>query len=194
MVILRCIKIICTIKQTSQANPDPSVKNLLDNVKVKWCAYFTEFPPIYAIAAILDPGVKLEGLTNLLTFCYDQLGVNFDVPYYVNKCKFILERLCKDYGVVIQPQPVGSSMGTSRFGILGPFLRKQRPDGLGSSSSSSSSSSNVGIGEYLTYQFETEENFHIIQWWKNHSSKFPSKNCKGYPCNSCFNHCLRVCF
>ncbi|KAL2935017.1 putative AC transposase, partial [Bienertia sinuspersici] len=21
--------------------------------------------------------------------------------------------------------------------------------------------------------FETEENFHIIQWWKNHSSKFP---------------------
>ncbi|KAL2929454.1 putative AC transposase [Bienertia sinuspersici] len=94
-VILECIKIICTIKQTSLANPGVAVKRLLDNMKVKWCAYFTEFPPIYAIAAILDPGVKLEA--------------------------------------VIQPQPVGSSMGASRFGILGPVLKKSRPDGLDSS-------------------------------------------------------------
>ncbi|KAL2894581.1 putative AC transposase, partial [Bienertia sinuspersici] len=93
-VILECIKIICTIKQTSLANPGAAVKRLLDNMKVKWCAYFTEFPPIYAIAAILDPGVKLE------------------------------ERLCEDYGAVIQPQSVGSSMGASRFGILGPVLKK----------------------------------------------------------------------
>ncbi|KAL2938942.1 Arginine--tRNA ligase [Bienertia sinuspersici] len=104
--------------------PNIHMVNLLDNMKVKWCAYFNEFPPIYAIAAILDPGVKLEGLTNLLNFYYDQLGVSFDVPYYVNKCKIILERLCEDYGAVIQPQPVGSSMGISRFGILGPILKK----------------------------------------------------------------------
>ncbi|KAL2892719.1 putative AC transposase, partial [Bienertia sinuspersici] len=141
-VILECIKIICTIKQTSLANPGATVKRLLDNMKVKWCAYFTEFPPIYVIAAILDPGVKLE------------------------------ERLCEDYGAVIQPQSVGSFKGASRFGILGPVLKKSRPDGPGSSSSSSSST-NIGIGEYLTYQFETEEKFHIIQWWKNHFSKFP---------------------
>ncbi|KAL2901508.1 putative AC transposase, partial [Bienertia sinuspersici] len=123
MVILECIKIIFTIKQTSLANPGPSIKRLLDNVKVKWCAYFAEYPPIYVIVAILDPSVKLE------------------------------ESLCEDYGAVIQLQPVRSSM-----------------DGL---ASSSPSSLNIVIGEYLTYQFETEENFHIIQWWKNHSSKFP---------------------
>ncbi|KAL2925751.1 Zinc finger BED domain-containing protein DAYSLEEPER [Bienertia sinuspersici] len=76
MVILECIKIICTIKQTSQANLDPFVKDLLDSMKVKWCAYFNEFPHIYAIAAILDPGDKLQGLTNLLTFYYEQLGFN----------------------------------------------------------------------------------------------------------------------
>ncbi|KAL2944339.1 putative AC9 transposase, partial [Bienertia sinuspersici] len=120
MVILECIKIICTITQTTQANPDPSVKDIRDNMKVKWCAYFNEFPPIYAIAAILYPGVKLQ-----------------------------------DYGAVIQPQPVGSSMDTSRFGFVGPVLKKQRPDRSGPSSSSS----NV-------------EDFHIIQWWKNHPSKF----------------------
>ncbi|KAL2903707.1 putative AC transposase, partial [Bienertia sinuspersici] len=106
MVILECIKIICTIKQTSLANPSPSVKRLLDNKKV----------------------------SNL-------------------KC--ILERLCEDYGAVIQPQLVGSSMGASRFGILGLVLKKSRPNGSGSSSSSS----NI-------------EDFHITQWWKNHSSKF----------------------
>ncbi|KAL2935573.1 Zinc finger BED domain-containing protein RICESLEEPER 2, partial [Bienertia sinuspersici] len=120
MVILECIKIICTIKQTSLANPGAAVKRLLDNMKVKWCAYFTEFSPIYAITAILNPGVKLEGLTNLLTFYYQHLDVQFDVPYYVNNCKRILKRLCEDYGAVIQPQPVGSSMGASRFGILEP--------------------------------------------------------------------------
>ncbi|KAL2923512.1 putative AC transposase [Bienertia sinuspersici] len=59
ILILECIKIIHSIKQTSQANPDPFVKNVLDNMKEKWYAYFIEFPHIYGIAAILDPGVKL---------------------------------------------------------------------------------------------------------------------------------------
>ncbi|KAL2922587.1 Zinc finger BED domain-containing protein RICESLEEPER 3 [Bienertia sinuspersici] len=129
MVIFECTKIICTINTTSMANSDPSVKDLLDKMKVKWCAYYNKFPTIYAIAAILDPGVKLQGLTNLLTFYYEQLNVNFDGPSYVNKCKRFLERLCQDYGAVIQPQPIGSSMGASRFWILGPILKKQRPDG-----------------------------------------------------------------
>ncbi|KAL2942171.1 putative AC9 transposase, partial [Bienertia sinuspersici] len=40
-----------------------------------------------------------------------------------------------------------------------------RPESIGSFSR--------GVDEYLSYQFETEDDFHIIQWWKNHSSKFP---------------------
>ncbi|KAL2922191.1 AP-3 complex subunit mu-2 [Bienertia sinuspersici] len=59
MVILECIKIICTIKETSMAYLDPSVKDLLDNMKVNWCVYFNEYHTLYAIATILDPGVKL---------------------------------------------------------------------------------------------------------------------------------------
>ncbi|KAL2931917.1 Transposable element Hobo transposase, partial [Bienertia sinuspersici] len=89
MVMLECIKIIQSIKQPSQANPAPFDKNVLDNMMEKWYAYFTEFPPIYVTAAILNPGVKLQ------------------------------ERLCEDYEVVIQPNPVGSSKGKSRFGFLG---------------------------------------------------------------------------
>ncbi|KAL2937404.1 putative AC transposase [Bienertia sinuspersici] len=61
-VTLEFIKILCTIKKTSLANPGAAVKRILYNMKVKWCAYFAEFPLIYSIAAILDPGVKLEGI------------------------------------------------------------------------------------------------------------------------------------
>ncbi|KAL2901406.1 Zinc finger BED domain-containing protein RICESLEEPER 2 [Bienertia sinuspersici] len=154
MMILDCIKIIHSIKETSVANPDPSIKNVLDSMKDKWYAYFKEFPPIYGIAAILDPGIKLQGLTNLLNCYYDQLGINYDVPYHVNKCKIILQGLCEDYGAMIQPQPIGSSTGKSRSGFLGPVLVKQRPYG-----SCPPSSSNL-------------EDFHISQWWKNHCSKF----------------------
>ncbi|KAL2902138.1 putative AC9 transposase [Bienertia sinuspersici] len=108
-------------------------------MKDKWYAYFTEFPPIYGIATILDLGVKLQGLTNLLTYYYDQLGMIYDVPNYI----WVSSSSC--------------GKTSTRFIII-------------PSSSSSSSPSNVGIDEYLSYQFD---DFHIIQWWKNHSSKFP---------------------
>ncbi|KAL2938656.1 hypothetical protein RDABS01_022105 [Bienertia sinuspersici] len=75
--------------------------NVLNSMKDKWYAYFTGFPPIYSVASILDPGVKLKGLTNLLTYYYEQLGIIYDVSYYVNKCKIILERLYEDYEAVI---------------------------------------------------------------------------------------------
>ncbi|KAL2937000.1 Type-2 restriction enzyme BsuMI component YdjA [Bienertia sinuspersici] len=93
MVILKCIKIIHSIRQTSEANPDASVKNVLDNMKGKWHTYFNEFPHIYGIVVIIDLGVKVEDYVNF-------------------------------YGAVIQPEPVNSSKGKSRFGFLGPVLKK----------------------------------------------------------------------
>ncbi|KAL2904034.1 putative AC transposase [Bienertia sinuspersici] len=78
--------------QNSKANPSAPTKNVLDTIKVKWHSYFNEFPHIYGIVVILDPGVKIN------------------------------ERLCELYGAVIQPEPVGSSSRCkSRFGFLGPF-------------------------------------------------------------------------
>ncbi|KAL2898518.1 putative AC transposase [Bienertia sinuspersici] len=71
MMIVGCIKIVHSIKETSEANPDPSVKNVLDNMKDKWYAYFTEFPPIYGIAAILDPGVKFQGIDEYLSYQFE---------------------------------------------------------------------------------------------------------------------------
>ncbi|KAL2942250.1 putative AC transposase [Bienertia sinuspersici] len=135
-------------------------------MKVKWYTYFNEFSHIYDIAAILDPGVKIDGLTKLLTFYYELLGITYDIAYHVNKYKFILDRY-ELYRYVNQPEFIGSSSrGKSRFGfVIGHVLKNQR-------TSSSSSSSSVGVDKYLYYQFETEDEFRIIQWWKNHSSTF----------------------
>ncbi|KAL2895023.1 putative AC transposase, partial [Bienertia sinuspersici] len=142
MIILKYIKIIYSIKQTFETNLGALMKNVLDSVKVKWHIYFNIFPYIYGIAAILDPRVKVERLTSLLYFYYESLGINYDVAYYVNNCKNILERLCELYGAVIQPKSVGSySKGKSRFGFHGLVLKMQRPDSSISSSSSSLSSS-----------------------------------------------------
>ncbi|KAL2896370.1 putative AC transposase, partial [Bienertia sinuspersici] len=142
MVILECIESVYSIKKTFESNPTAHVKNVLDRMKVKWHNYFKE-----------------------------SLGINYDVAYYVNYCKIILERLCELHGAVIQPELVGStSKGKLRFGFLGPALKKQQPDS--SSSSTTTTTTNVGVDEYLSYQFETEDDFHIIQWWKNHSLKF----------------------
>ncbi|KAL2929271.1 putative AC9 transposase, partial [Bienertia sinuspersici] len=139
MVILECIKIIHSINQTSTGNPNAAVKIIVDSMKVKWYSYFDEFPHIYGIAAILDPGVKVDGLANLLTFYYELLGINYDIAYYVNKCKTILDRLCELYRAVIQPE----------------FIHHHHQH------------------HHHHHQFETENDFHIIQRWKNHSSKFP---------------------
>ncbi|KAL2942313.1 Alpha-glucan water dikinase 2, partial [Bienertia sinuspersici] len=110
-VILVCTKIIHSISQTSASNPCATVKNVLDSIKVKFSTYFNEFPNIYGIAACLHPGIKIDGIT-------------YDVSYYLNKCKSILDRLCEHYGTVIQPKYIGSSFrGKSRFGsLLGPNL------------------------------------------------------------------------
>ncbi|KAL2899443.1 putative AC transposase, partial [Bienertia sinuspersici] len=143
MVILECTKIVHSIRETSQANCDPSTKDVLDSMKDKWHAYFTEFPPIYGIGVILDPGVKLEGMI-------------YDVPNYVNKCKLILERLCQYYEPVIQQEPIGSSKGKSGFGFLGQVVRKHRPD-------SSSSSSNVEYDFHIIQWLKNYSlKFHVL--------------------------------
>ncbi|KAL2934847.1 putative AC transposase, partial [Bienertia sinuspersici] len=108
-----------------------------------------------------------DNVTHIFSYIYEP-----NLHMVILECiKIILsikqtKRRCELYEAVIQPEPVGSSKGKSRFGFLGPDLKKQRPD------SSSSSSSNVGIDEYLSYEIETKDDFHIIQWWKNHSLKF----------------------
>ncbi|KAL2932618.1 Zinc finger BED domain-containing protein RICESLEEPER 3, partial [Bienertia sinuspersici] len=91
----------------------------------------------------------------VINFFYHQwLGIDYDINSYVNKFKSTLDRLYELYAVIIQPEFVGLLLRVSL-------------------DLDSSSSSSVGVDEYLSYQFETEDDFHIIQWWKNHSLRFP---------------------
>ncbi|KAL2930679.1 Thiamine-phosphate synthase [Bienertia sinuspersici] len=107
----------------------------LIGMKEKWHTHFNEFPHIYSVTAILNPGIKVERLANLFTIYYELLGIIYDVAYYVNKCKKVLERLCEFYGAVIQPELVGSS---SKARILKDILAKP------ASTIASESSSSVG--------------------------------------------------
>ena len=175
-VILECIKVVHAINQSVEVT---SISTVLTRMKSKWYAYFSEFPYIYGIAAILDPGVKTDGLTRLLTFYYSCLDIEYDIDSYVLQCKNILEKLHDHYTSIYQPDLVGiNSKSKSRFD---PFIssilnKKQRIPTSSSSSASSSTAPSMtvsSVDDYLSYQFETDENFHIIKWWKNHTIEFP---------------------
>ncbi|KAL2924957.1 putative AC transposase, partial [Bienertia sinuspersici] len=164
-VILECIKIVNSI---SEASYKSSISNILDRMKAKWCSYVSEFPHIYGIAAILDPGIKIDGLKSLLTFYYQRLGIEYNIDSYVIQCKTLLEKLYNHYASIYQQQSAGVSKPKGRWDpLLASILKKQR------TSSSSAFISSSGVDNYLSYQFETNDDFHIIKWWKDHTNKFP---------------------
>ena len=141
-------------------------------MKTKWCSYFGEFPYIYGIAVILDPGLKLDGLRSLLTYYYECLDLEFDINSYVAQCKIILDRLYEHCSTTYQPGPVAQPKPRSRDPFLASILKKTR----GSSSSSfgvGSAFEGSGMEDYLSYQFETNDDFRIITWWKHHAIQFP---------------------
>ena len=171
-VILECVKIINSIQSAGDIQ---SISDILQRMMAKWYSYFGQFPYIYGVAAILNPGVKLDGLTSLLTFYYESLGVSYDINAYVLQCKNILEQLYDYYASIYQPQSVGASRPSkSRWDpFVASILKKQRNTTPSSSSSSSAGASGTNVDDYLSYQFETNDDFHILKWWKNHSSEFP---------------------
>ncbi|KNA18900.1 hypothetical protein SOVF_066530 [Spinacia oleracea] len=143
----------------------------------KWCAYFNEFPVIYGIATILDPGVKAEGLVNLLEFYYGCLNLDYNVHAYIEKCKSVLGNLYDHYSSIYEPQSCGSAgNGTSgsRFNsALDKIIHKRIKSFV------SSSSSMTFINEYLSYQHETDESFQIVKWWQSHNQQFAEKRTQG---------------
>lgn len=171
LVVLEGIKIVHAIHEGSKNSEIPAVTDILWGMKVKWMSYFAEFPYIYGIAVILDPGLKLEGLRSLLTFYYETLGTDYDVDKYVNDCKTILDRLCEHYAGIYQPGQSSQPKPKNRDPFLASILRKGKS--RVPSTSSPSQDEGSGIDDYLSFQFETNENFHIIKWWHSHSVQFP---------------------
>ncbi|KAL2938363.1 hypothetical protein RDABS01_021813 [Bienertia sinuspersici] len=95
-----------------------AISDILGRMKAKWYIYFKEFLHIYGIAAILDPGVKTKGLTRLLTFYYQCLGIEYEIASYVSKCKTLLDKFYDHYESIYEPQSVGVSKGKSSLDPL----------------------------------------------------------------------------
>ena len=68
LVILETIKIVHSISEASKSGKIATISNILERMKAKWCAYFGEFPYIYGIVVILDPGLKLDALVEKFLF------------------------------------------------------------------------------------------------------------------------------
>ena len=119
-VIIECVSIVTTLREYEQ---NRHFSDIIFDMKVKWIEYFTEFPYIYGVACLLDPGVRMEGLENMLEHYYEVLGVQYDYTLYIRNCLNLLHRLIDIYTPktpnVVQPKPSGTSRFNSTIsGIL----------------------------------------------------------------------------
>lgn len=165
LVIVECIKVVHAINEELDVS---EIKVVLDSMKVKWFSYFVEFPYIFGVACILDQALKLDGLSNLLNFYYQCLGVSYDVGSYVLKCRHLLEKLHDHYVSIYDPDfvPTFRHANTVRFdSLITNILKKQKTIVFGSAC--------AGVDDYLSYQFETGSDFHILKWWKLKENQFP---------------------
>lgn len=167
LVIFNCVNIVKSFKQAE--SDEMGLTHVVLQMKAKWLNYFTDFPQIYGIACILDPSLKRMGLSNLLDYYYDMLGIQYDYEGYVESCVDVLRQLC----VVYNGQSSSSSSGPSmpkerRFdadwnSII--FRRRQ---------SSASSTVTKDLDDYLSYGVDSvDKDFNILNWWCSHSSQFP---------------------
>ena len=166
-VIMQCYDVVSCFVDCEEKVP--SLQTMVNYMRKKWCDYFVEFPYIYGIACILDPGVKDDGLINMLDAYYECLHINYDVNGYVNICKDLLSQLidiyAKNNGIDLDSSSnvnKPSRFPTKIARIIG---KKQK---------TSSKNATELVNEYLNYSFETNHmDFDILQWWRSRESTFP---------------------
>ena len=171
LVIMECISIVKCMTDC-EAN-EPCLKPVIFDMKIKWLGYFFDFPHIYGIAVLLDPGLKLNGLTNMLTYYYTTLGIEYDVKKYVDECISILTELYSLYGKDSNSSAAESSRPSKsrRFlnNALANIILKK------SSSTSDSSSASSIVTEFINSHHSTDdEDFNILHWWRDHAAQYPT--------------------
>ena len=93
-VIIECVNNVTTLREYEN---NDYFSAIIFDMKVKCIEYFTNFSYIYGIACLLDPGVRKEGLENMLEHYYEVLGVSYNHAIYVQYCLDLLYRLVDMY-------------------------------------------------------------------------------------------------
>ena len=170
-VIIECVSIVTTLREYEE---DRHFSNIIYDMKVKWIEYFTDFPYIYGIACLLDPGVRQEGLENMLEHYYKVLGVSYDHVLYVTNCLNLLHRLIDMYlpstETAIPPKTSSSNRFNSK--MLGIITKKQKVR-ISTTSAPVASASTTMLREFFSYNYELDEDFEILTWWRSHEIQFP---------------------
>ena len=76
LVISEKITILYQLVNHSHNDINGFLKPILEDMMEKWNKYFYDFPYVYGIETILDPSLKTENITKLISFYYHSLVVH----------------------------------------------------------------------------------------------------------------------
>ncbi|KMT10999.1 hypothetical protein BVRB_5g112210 [Beta vulgaris subsp. vulgaris] len=97
-----------------------------------------------------------------------QEGIHYDIESYIIRCKHALEALYDNYVMLYDPEGTyvaEPNKAKGRYGaLISKILKKPRMAG----SSSSLSSTYKEFNEYYALQYDIDNDFDILKWWKQH--------------------------
>ena len=156
---------------------DPLFGDIVRNMELKFKKYWEKPPILFALAAIMDPRYKLEGVIAMLETISNNL--NSQLGLDANDVTKLFYEMYDNYftkcGNTSTSQPVSSSsVGRKDRTWLAISSRSRGKQKVGSTSSG-------GISEFTNYtnmdyvsEIELQkEQFDILMWWKAHETTYP---------------------
>ena len=130
-------------------------------MKIKWIEYSTEFPYFYGIACLLDPGVRKEGLKNMLEHYYELLEVSYNWNLYVNiTLQYDLINLYAP--ATTQTVAPSKTSNVSRFNNTMQNILSKKQKAKIFTSAPSDTTSFIMHREFFSYNYELDDDFSIL--------------------------------
>ncbi|KAF7124630.1 hypothetical protein RHSIM_Rhsim12G0104300 [Rhododendron simsii] len=150
----------------------PNLVSACIDMEGKFRKYYEEMPPIYLLAAVMDPRIKLEGVSLLLSGIGTNLGITtLPSSAFVNDLLTIMyAKYDTKFGPNVTrtaaPLTSPTSSNDASWFLLSSSL------GIGSSNVTS----RVELSKYLELESVSVNdriNFDILAWWKKNEEKYP---------------------
>ncbi|KAF7151268.1 hypothetical protein RHSIM_Rhsim02G0026300 [Rhododendron simsii] len=150
----------------------PNLVSACIDMEGKFRKYYEEMPPIYLLAAVMDPRIKLEGVSLLLSGIGTNLGITtLPSSAFVNDLLTIMyAKYDAKFGPNVTrtaaPLTSPTSSNDASWFLLSSSL------GIGSSNVTS----RVELSKYLELESVSANdriNFDILAWWKKNEEKYP---------------------
>ena len=168
------LRSICNISTVfKQYRDEQFFVEICKKMKIKILKYRKNIPPLFCLAACMDPRVKVEGVENILNFIAECMNQPPKPKGLVN------EQLSTIYKYYESKYGSASSSTTTSFTFENdPFFMQLAKGKQQVVSSSMYDLVKYLDTDYLSYLSHDEiKNFYIMKWWKSHESTFhePSK-------------------